>query len=499
MTVADALLRANRTPGTPPGDKDDEHEDNTFALPNGNPIRRAFKRFARRQLKKILGALPEIGAPLPDRFPPLTDWTRPMASAMTPLIGMYWDEAGKTTRARLGLDPDAWEVHDPHLHEMISKASLTFCESTNATTDLQLGDALEKLRQEFGAGLVEKGEAIPQLAARVKTVFKRLSDSRAEMIARTESSRAVHAASLQSAKESGVVAGKKWLTSANSCDKCQAIAAEFNAAHPGGIPLDEEFAHVGANPSYASIQAPPLHPHCRCSITYALTPDYEAILAVHPPGSSYREGSLGPEPGTLAKPAPKPGAAPAEKPWKPSAESRFKRFEDGHQSQLWGDKHFGEAWRDSLTADEREAIRRYTTEDYRALNEHLRGIAPAPKLAAELLPGLDSALAKSRCPQGIVATRFAKLWAMDLKREDLKPGMDITDAGFASMSIRPDFTWEGVTDRFEVRIPKGTRGAYVNSVSHQPLEQEFLPARGQTFRVVEVTDDLVIVEIVPKS
>ena len=110
---------AGADPGTPAGDADEEHEDNTYGLPEGRPIRRAFKRFAKRQLRQTLSRLPEIGAPLPTSFPPLTDWTQPMAGAMTPLIGMYWDEAGQTTRARLGLDPDEWEVHDPHLHDVI--------------------------------------------------------------------------------------------------------------------------------------------------------------------------------------------------------------------------------------------------------------------------------------------------------------------------------------------------------------------------------------------
>ena len=201
--------------------------------PTGRPIRRKFKYFARRQLRKILGSLPAIGAPLPDRFPTLTDWSNPMASAMTPIIGAYWDEAGKTTRARLGLDPDRWEVHDPHLHEMIQKASLRFCGETNATTDMDLQQALERLRQELVQGLVEAGDSIPELAKRVKGVFGRISDWRAEMIARTEASRAVHAASLQSAKESGVVRGKKWLVSANSCDRCVAKAAGVQRRRKG--------------------------------------------------------------------------------------------------------------------------------------------------------------------------------------------------------------------------------------------------------------------------
>jgi Phage Mu protein F like protein len=292
-TAAAVRIARARTPGTPAGDADDVHEDNTFDLPNGNPIRRAMKRFAKRQLKKILGTIPEIGAPIPDHFPSLTDWNAPMASAMTPLVSLYWDEGGRTTRARLGLDPDEWEVHDPHLHEMVSKAAFQFCAETNATTHLRLDEALERLRKEFVEGLVDRGDSIPELTARVKSVFRDMATWRAEMIGRTEASRAIHAASLQSATESGVVQGKKWLVSANSCDRCVAIAAEFNAVYPGGIPLGMPFDMHGDGP-YATTQHPPLHPHCRCSIVYVLTEEYEELLRLHPP-ETFEPGALGPE------------------------------------------------------------------------------------------------------------------------------------------------------------------------------------------------------------
>ena len=48
------------------------------------------------QAKRILGTIPAIGAPLPQTFPAMTDYTDPMATAMTPILSLYWDEAGKT-------------------------------------------------------------------------------------------------------------------------------------------------------------------------------------------------------------------------------------------------------------------------------------------------------------------------------------------------------------------------------------------------------------------
>lgn len=309
LTICLDRLRA-RTPGTPPGDRDEEHEDNTFLLPEGVPLRRRIKEFGKRQLKKILGTIPEIGAPLPHSFPPLTDWDDPMASAMTPLISAYWDEAGQTTRARLGLDPDAWEVHDPYLYKMIQNQTFDFCQATNETTHFELNDALDKLRREFEDGLVKEGETIPELKDRVKSVFQDLNDDRAEMIARTEASRAVHRASMQSAKESGVVIGKRWLAAANSCDRCLELEAKTKEQP---IPLDAEFDRQGSHPEYASNTEPPAHPYCRCTVTFVLSQDYAKTVEETQP-DSYQPGSLGPD--LVVSPEVEKEPEP-ERPWQP--------------------------------------------------------------------------------------------------------------------------------------------------------------------------------------
>ena len=148
---------AEPDPGTLAGDQDDEHEDNTFNLPEGRPVRQSFQTMVPEASGNGIGQIPTIGAPLPDSFKPLADYTDPMASAMTPLISSYWDEAGKTTRGRLGLDPDEWRVHDPHLHAVIKDTTFKFCEKTNQTTDQNLAEALGKLQLELIAGVVRRG------------------------------------------------------------------------------------------------------------------------------------------------------------------------------------------------------------------------------------------------------------------------------------------------------------------------------------------------------
>ena len=113
------------------------------------------------------------------------------------------------------------------------------------------------------------------------------------MIARTETARAVNAASLESAKQSGVVSRKKWLLSANACEHCHEVADRVNA--DGGIPLDTAFATgLSDKPTYATCDAPPLHPRCRCTTTYVLTYEYQAIVDANPT-ATINYGPWGPE------------------------------------------------------------------------------------------------------------------------------------------------------------------------------------------------------------
>jgi hypothetical protein len=249
-----------------PGDVPEDHEDNTFGLPDGAPIRKKMRAFFQDQLKQIVGEVPTLGRPLDDPLPRFSSWTEPMASAMTPLLGVYWDRAGKSLRSRIGLDPTDWRVTDPNVHRAIQDQAIRFCRKTNATTDLGIAEARDAVREQIARGLIGEGETVDQLTNRIRGIFTRASKSRAEMIGRTEASRAIHEATIQSARQSRVVGRKHWLLSANACPYCKAIAAE----HPEGISLDSQFGVRGNDPDYSSIHYPPLHPNCRCSMTFEL-------------------------------------------------------------------------------------------------------------------------------------------------------------------------------------------------------------------------------------
>ena len=192
---------------------------------------------------------------------------------MTPIISGYWQESGDQTlgrlEARTGLDLGEWSVVNPHTRAMIQTASLKFCQSTNETTTKELKTALAELKQSLIEGIVEKGEAPRELAKRVNEIFEGAKTWKAHQIAVTEASRAVHAAQVEAATQSGVVAGLEWLLSSDACPVCQAQAAKCPR-----VRLGQPFGTIGSNPDYSTVRFPPLHPNDQCTVTEILLPEY---------------------------------------------------------------------------------------------------------------------------------------------------------------------------------------------------------------------------------
>ena len=245
-------------------------EPNTYHLPRGESIRREMVKVFQAQRRETLAFLgvkakDEFAGDLPDSFPPFRLGALKESERFTPLLELLWDRSGRQTNARIGLDPDRWEVVNPHTRAMIEQSSLAFCQETNRTTSLLLDRALRRTREELIAGVVKKGESIPQLTKRVNSIFDSASKSRARAIAQSEASRAVHAAQHEAARQSDIVAGFEWLLSSDACPLCHMIAAKARF-----VRLEQPFAIIGDNPHYAAIKYPPGHPHCNCTIIEVL-------------------------------------------------------------------------------------------------------------------------------------------------------------------------------------------------------------------------------------
>lgn len=191
----------------------------------------------------------------------LSNWSEPMAKELLPLVMMTGQEGILKTVERLGNPEGLAPVVEPKLKEALQKATLQFCEDTNATTSMQLEAAITKLREKLGDA-IEQGQQRNELAKTVQEVFDFADRDRALRIAVTEESRARHCAADIAAKESGLVKGTKWLISSMPCELCEPLADKE-------VPLGEPFAVDGKGP-YAKTYFPPRHPNCQCTVVEVL-------------------------------------------------------------------------------------------------------------------------------------------------------------------------------------------------------------------------------------
>lgn len=246
------------------------------SLPTGKEIAAVLKRLFERQRKKVLAKLTSstvVFAELPLKFTPIADWDEEFAEEVKPLLEVYYKRGTRHMIGRVGASPDLFSVVSPHIRHAVDKAAMAFSRSTNDTTSLHLNDALKKLRSELAEGLLQ-GDPLDALRDRVNEIFDQATQSRAQIIAASEASRALNHGNQIAAKESGVVARKKWLLSDDACPEvCQPIA---DTQPDEGIDLDANF--LSGDGPYGDVPYPPAHPSCMCSIEYVLTPDYQQAI-----------------------------------------------------------------------------------------------------------------------------------------------------------------------------------------------------------------------------
>jgi len=158
-----------------------------------------------------------------------------------------------------------WNVTNPHIPEAVARMVIQLSQATNEITSLPIDEAIARLKDELVSGLLGTNNTLPEMVKRVSAIFDLADRSLVECIAQTESSRALHQAEIISARKSGVVKGFRWLCSDDACAVCKDIAAR----HPNGIILGGVFAKFGDGP-YDTIECPPAHPGCMCTMTEIL-------------------------------------------------------------------------------------------------------------------------------------------------------------------------------------------------------------------------------------
>ena len=133
-------------------------------------------------------------------------------------------------------------------------------------------ETIARLNASLSVGIAE-GENLTKLKHRVEEVFDGVKGYRAERLARTETLKASNNASVWAYRQTGYVTGKEWVVNPGACPECE----EFEGKN---IPLDDSFLAVGESYTYEdeegnehtvtndydTVEEPPLHPNCRCTV-----------------------------------------------------------------------------------------------------------------------------------------------------------------------------------------------------------------------------------------
>lgn len=181
---------------------------------------------------------------------------------MEQVLGELYADGGLVALAQIGLD-DAAEslielvnVRDvayakERAAEMVGKSWVNGELVDNPRAEWVITDMQREATADLVVEAMQEGYSNEKLAAMLDDAAA-FGESRALMIARTETAYADVAGNMAAYRESGQVVGKRWLVGAEQCDDCKANA------EAGEIPLDGVFPDGSSEP--------PAHPNCRCDI-----------------------------------------------------------------------------------------------------------------------------------------------------------------------------------------------------------------------------------------
>lgn len=165
---------------------------------------------------------------------------------------------------RVGASPDAFDVAPHEITKAIDKRVYKFAQSTLDTTRKDLTAVVDGIKERV-TDAVSEGQSNEELKQAISEHLENAADYQAERIARSESSWAVHAGQIISAKASGIVKGMMPLISDDACPICMEYADE-------ALDIDDLSDSVNGG-DITDDDMPPWHPNCACSLSEIIDTD----------------------------------------------------------------------------------------------------------------------------------------------------------------------------------------------------------------------------------
>jgi SPP1 gp7 family putative phage head morphogenesis protein len=339
------------------------------------------------------------------------------------------------------VDWSTWKPGDPAAAGLLSNGGLQSLLNAAGVTVKGIGESLVgELGNAIAAG-VAAGESTDRVARGLVGIVG--SRSRAEMIAHTETARAVTAATLNTYAVNGVQQWS-WVLSSGACPAC------------------EKQASLG--PFTVKDEAPPLHPRCRC----AASPVVESIVGA-PAGSG---GSLlGNVAGAFQSAVDEAAAATGGADAAAAGVADLSAASDADLAALLSDaaaqgddaameRVLGELdRRDQVAAEERAAAEK------KAASQAKRD-AKAQALEADRNAQLDAAIARGEDPE----VAYAEIWGKDLERVRIQSAMQkLRAAGYTGRNYEElcMSQFKEYADRAYLDAEKACRGRLVSRAAEK--------------------------------
>lgn len=155
----------------------------------------------------------------------------------------------------------------------VTQSLLKIIEDNTAKMAKNFNDeTLAKLNSTLADG-VANGESLSKLKKRVEVVYQKARGYRALRIARTETLKASNDATADAYEQTGYVKEKKWYANPGHCPQCAAFDGKSITLKSSFLAQGESYTYTDENGeeqtkenSYDSVDNPPLHPSCRCTI-----------------------------------------------------------------------------------------------------------------------------------------------------------------------------------------------------------------------------------------
>lgn len=158
------------------------------------------------------------------------------------------------------------------------------------------------------------------------------------------------------------------------------------------------------------------------------------------------------------------------------------------------------AWKQSLDDFELKAVKKYTYNSnesgrdkfYMRLNAMLRGDIPRDDRILRYANGISSAIKKGVIPCDVICYRN-----MDTNPySNLAVGDIFVEEQFVSTSVVESRALQKKC-KLVICVPKGSKAAYIESVSKFPTQREVLIDKGSIYRVISKKEDIIELEVIP--